>query len=355
MAEFSIGDAELMQLLSHVRVVEIANGVAGRYAGRLLADLGADVLRVGTPKADEGELSLLDEYLNCDKRLFEVAESSSFAKDLRRLASDADILLVDDDHSNPVSPLAVLTSVVHARLVIAVCTPYGSDSPLRHLCEDELFFAALSGIASITPEDFDDRADERPLRLFGHQASMLGGLTLAVACLQALRTVRSSGISTVIDFSILDALQSVPIISQAAGFSGEHLPSPPSLRPQTVPRGFLKCADGFVYTQGGDDNWPGWSEVVGRPEWKVAPWSDPAHRKLNWAEADAVIGRWLAEHSCADVYRAGQAHGITIFPVNSIRQVLENPQIIQRNLVVERPLRDGRSIRALRGPIRVSQ
>ncbi|MGE3576572.1 MAG: CoA transferase [Dehalococcoidia bacterium] len=275
---------------------------------------------------------------------------SSNAASVGPALSGADIVLVDGGR-RVIANDGLLNSARSNPIVVAMCSPYGQNSPYHSLCEDELFLAALSGIASETPEEFEDRTSERPMQMYAHQASLLGGLTLAVACLQALRTVRRTNQAVVIDFGVLDAVASVPLISQAAGFAKRRAPNPPSMRPRTVPRGFLRCEDGYVYTQGGDDNWKAWAELVGRSDWNEPPWDAPDYRQAHWDEADDVITSWLLNRPASVVYRECQERGVTAFPVHSISQVLSNPQINHRQ-VVRSTSEDGSLFHSLRSPIR---
>ncbi|HZQ35979.1 MAG TPA: CoA transferase, partial [Dehalococcoidia bacterium] len=278
------------------------------------------------------------------------ALDESFA---RTLCERADLLLVDT--SEPfVQRLLQERVYEQSNAVLTVITPWGLESPYAALCEDELLAFALSGIASVTPEDAEDPVYERPMQLYGHQAQFAAGLTAAVASLEAWFAAQQDGRPRLVDLAVLDALASMPIISQAAVFAGNPLPRPPSERPQTVPRGFLLCRDGYVYTQGGDDNWPGWAQLLGRREWEQPPFSEPAYREQHWPELGAAIQRWLDAQSNADVYRACQAKGITCFPVNTIGQVVANSQVAQREVFGTVRRRDGAAgFRAPRTPFRL--
>jgi len=170
------------------------------------------------------------------------------------------------------------------------------------------------------------------MQLYGHQAQFVGGLTAAVASMQGWFSTRKNHEALLLDVAVLDALTSMPIISQAAVFAGHPPPKAPSERPQTVPRGFLRCRDGYVYTQGGDDNWRGWAQLLGRPEWEQPPFSEPSGREQRWPELNHAVQAWLEGQSNAAVYRALQEKGITCFPVNSIGQVVANSQVVARDI-----------------------
>jgi crotonobetainyl-CoA:carnitine CoA-transferase CaiB-like acyl-CoA transferase len=352
----------VLPLLTDIRVIEIANTIAPAYAGRLLADLGAEVIAVEPPDGNRLRRSThlapnLVDYLTTNKRTvcidYEAAQDERLAASLFQAAS-----IVLYDRTVPYFDHHWLDEGMYRRspTVLSVITPYGLRSPYQDLHGDELLLFALSGIASVTPEEPADRALERPMQLHGHQAAFAGGLTAAVASLQGWYSVSASGDSALLDIAVLDALTSMPIISQAAVFAGHPLPAGPSLRPQTVPRGFLRCKDGYVYTQGGDDNWPGWSRLLGRADWEQPPFSEPAYRRVHWPDLSAVIQRWLGERTSADVYRDCQAAGITAFPVNSIPQVVEHPQMQARE-VFQPILRGntGASFLAPRTPVRLRE
>lgn len=341
----------MLSLLQHITVAELAGGVAARYAGRLLADLGATV---GIHEGEDAVGGRLSTFLDANKAL-RPGKSASFTRaEIADIVEGADAVLIDEA-GGPAAEIVLAAAATLPGRVVVHCSFYGLASPNRGLCDDELFLAALSGIASVTPEEFEDRDNERPMQLYGRQGSMLGGLTAAVAVLQAIRLARKTGQTQFIDLSVLDALNSVPLISQAAGFAGAKLPTPPSARPLTVPRGFLRCADGWVYTQGGDDNWPAWAEAIGRPEWRERPWSEPPYREERWPAIEPEITAWLMANTAEHVYRTCQALGVTVFPVNSISQVLGNPQMVHRDIVETVMTPRGEQLRAIRTPIRLAE
>lgn len=350
----------MLPLLTDICVIEIANTIAPAYTGRLLADLGAEVIAIEPPQGNQLRRAAhvapnLVDYLSANKRSvcldYGVAQGERLAASLCRAAH---IILYD--RTVPYFDRYLLDEQIYRRspVVLSAITPYGLQSPYQDLHDDELLIFALSGIASVTPEEPADRDSERPMQLHGHQAAFVGGLTAAVASLQGWYSTAVSGEAMLLDIAVLDALTSMPIISQAAVFAGHPLPAGPSLRPQTVPRGFLRCRDGYVYTQGGDDNWPGWSKLLGRPDWEQPPVSEPSYRQAHWRELDAAIQRWLESRSSANVYRDCQAVGITAFPVNSIPQVVDNPQMRARE--VFRPItraQTGETFLSPRTPVRV--
>ncbi|MGD9892628.1 MAG: CoA transferase [Dehalococcoidia bacterium] len=350
----------MLPLLSELKVVEITNSLAPAYAGRLLADLGAEVIALEPPAGNRVRTRRdvaphVVDYLATNKRsaCLDLAEIDGDHV-ARQICDRAQIVLYDA--SVPYFNRYWLDEPVYEDTEVALCvvTPHGLRSPYADLCEDELLQFALSGIASVTPEEPADRSTERPMQLYGHQAAFIGGLTAAVAALQGWFGTQSSGRPLLLDVAVLDALASVPLISQAAVFAGHPLPKGPSARPQTVPRGFLRCREGYVYTQGGDDNWLGWAQLLGRADWQNAPLTEPAYRMAHWPELSQVIQHWLGERSNEAVYRACQEAGITAFPVNAIGQVVAHQQMDAREVFTSIGFAGtDRSFRAPRTPIRL--
>jgi crotonobetainyl-CoA:carnitine CoA-transferase CaiB-like acyl-CoA transferase len=348
----------VLPLLSDIAVVEIVNTVAPAYAGRLLANLGARVIAVEPPGGNRlrarADVPNLADFLATNKLSatvdYEVAAGPALA---RAICEAADVILYD--RTVPYFDSHLLEQEVYRQspVVLAVVTPYGMTSRYAHLHADDLLMFALTGIASETPEEAEDRDVERPMQLPGEQAQFVGGLTAAVSALQGWYTVRQRGESVLLDISVLDALASVPIISQAAVFAGHPPRQGPSLRPQTVPRGMVRCRDGYVYTQGGDDNWLGWARVVGRGEWASPPYTEVSYRETHWPELGAAIQVWLDEHDSDEVYRACQEAGITAFPVNSIGQAVAHPQLRAREVFASVARAGGDSFAAPRAPFRV--
>lgn len=351
----------MTDLLAGIRVAEISNGIAAAYCGRLLADAGALVTRF-LPEAGEEPVGAvtatphLAEYLGQGKHVArtDLGEALGTAA-LRGILEQHDIVL--HDGSLPHLAAYLLDRGHYAGTPVAVClvTPFGFGGRYAGLCNDDLLLYALSGAASVTPEDAADRDVERPMQIWGHQAQFVGGLASMAAVLQAWFTVQSGGGAVLVDLAVLDVLRTIPISSLASAWvDGEPAP-PPKQRPVTVPRGMLRCSDGYVYTQGGDDNWPAWAALAGRADWQSGAWLDPAYRgvPVRVAEIQQAIQAWLNGRSTWQVYRDCQAAGIVTFPVNRIEDVRRNPQLAQRDVFRPVESRSTIDISAPRTPIRL--
>ncbi len=218
--------------LSGLRVLETATGVAGPYAGRLLAMLGADVVKVEPPEGDParrqpiddeplGGLSPLFVHLNAGKR-----NAPSVPDDWPQL--------ILDDRIRPDIPAGWLGA--DGPTVIST-TPWGVDGPRAGRIADELLVQAQSGFLGFNLDEGDT-----PLRLPGWPAQYMAGAVAAVGAMAALR----DGV-THVDVSWLAAFLTSVELAYADALHCERPRQPVGAHPPTAfPSGAIRCADGFV-------------------------------------------------------------------------------------------------------------
>ncbi|HMO53430.1 MAG TPA: CoA transferase [Tepidiformaceae bacterium] len=201
------------QPLTGLRVVECV-GWNGVLAGRLLADGGAEVVRVVPPSGDpldaeppffgDGGPSIQSAWYNAGKSVvaLDLATPGDMAR-LQALLSDADILLEDWGADAPPGSDA-LTDVTRAFVRVSV-TPMGADGPLRDWNVNDLVANGLSGSASVT-----GNATTPPLSGYGNQSHHTVGMYAAVCALAAHRVGKSTGMAQHVDLSAHEALVSCP-------------------------------------------------------------------------------------------------------------------------------------------------
>lgn len=340
-------------LLPGLRVIEVAANIATRYTGRLLADAGAEVIAIETgPTSPED--ARLDQYLSANKLRVQAQTSGAGPALAEAACRRANVFLFDGQDAYFREHLLERRIFEATPTALCVATAWGLNSPYAHLCEDELLLFAVSGAASVTPEGAIDRSVERPTHPWGNQGAFATGVVAALAALQAWLSVERDGKSRMVDISTLDVLATVPVSSLASSLVANEPPAPPASRPRTVPRGMLRCSDGYVYTQGGDDNWAAWAKLVGQEDWAKGPYTDSAYRETAWDELEAAITRWLTSHTTYEVYQEGQANGIVVFPVNTIKRTADDAHLRERGAFVPILADDGTRIIGPRTPLRVA-
>lgn len=337
-------------LLEGITVVEIARTVAPAYAGRLLADLGAEVIALSIESdGDDGRPTLLAAYLATNK--LRAALDLRAPGVLTRIRERADIILYDGSLAND-TELTDPVSSRRQRCVVTVVTPFGRQSPYSHLHDDELLYFALSGVASTTPEDAENRVYERPMAPYGHQGAFLGGICAATASLQAWISAQASGRGSVLDVAVADAVAAMPITSQATTFGG-HTPSTIPPRPRSMPWGSLRCADGHIYLMGRD--WGAFARALDRPDWLEGTLGDPEYRLAHPDKVRAIVERRLADMTSDEASRRCQSEAVIAFPINSVAQVVEHPQIKARQVFQPIACPGGETLMAPRTPIRLME
>ena len=322
----------MLALLSGIRITEVSSGIAAGYAGRLLADLGAEITVVRMPAAPGQDAlpSRLEAFLAANKRRLRVDEG-----DIEDPAVQGDLLGIADlvvyDGCVPALTRSLVEEEGYLRFDAALCvvTPFGLSSPYSNLHDDELLYFAASGIASITPEGFKDRDVERPMQLPGHHAAFHGGEVAAVAALQAWLAKRRSPGPRLVDIAIVDCLATVPYNSQQATFLRRE--GPPAERMPMAGDSFEACADGHIFRGGVE--WEMVARAVGEPAWLAEPFTDPAYRREHWPAIRPRFDAWFKSRTRDEAYRALQAAGVAAFPVNTIGEATRHEQIVARNVL----------------------
>ncbi|MGH7857646.1 MAG: CoA transferase, partial [Candidatus Binatia bacterium] len=337
----------MKQALSDLRVVELAGGVAGAFCARVLADLGATVLKVEPPAGDplrrygpfpadrphpaRGGLSLALDVGKLGATLD--PEAPADRAEIARLCAGADVLV---ESLPPEARWITDLRSSDPGLVVISITPFGRTGPCRDWLAGELGLVHASGIGYETPfNQVDDPESQPPLKPFGHQAKLLAGWTAAAAALAALRRRDRSGDGALVDVSELEA--AMHAVRPNFAFAS-HEPESGSNRARLVRRRvwglpwIYRCADGWVSVAViADSHWRAIREMMGDPEWARSPLFDSA--KGRYQNSDALrpaLAGWIATQERERLYREGQARHVPVFPLNGPRDLLASRHLTER-------------------------
>lgn len=342
------------QALAGLRVVECGEMVAASYATKLLADLGADVVKVEPPGGDAArrrgpfaggdvhpERSGLFIYLNTNKRsvVLDLADERGRAL-LDHLLSGADLLV----HNLP-PPVMDATGITyeaiaarHPRLVMTSITPYGLSGPRRDWLATDLTLWNAGGIAYLNGSP--DAEDLPPLAPFGHQAEYQGALNAALASLAALLARQRSGRGQHVVVSMQEALAAIleltfeywPYMGLVASRLG---------RKPIQPLDFLECKDGWIFICCVEEHqWQEFVRMIGSPEWaEIELFADRLSRGANWDALKIFLQEWASEQRVLDVYHAAQKRRIPFAPVSTMGDLLASEHLKARGFfaVVQPP------------------
>ncbi|MBL8385779.1 MAG: CoA transferase [Burkholderiales bacterium] len=343
--------------LAGLRVVELGDGTAAPLAAKLLADFGADVVKVETGAGDatrrrgpfagdraDPDASGLFHYLNANKRgiVLDLADAAGRAA-LERLLAGADVFVSNLDarrlESAGLAPAALCAR--HPRLVVTTISPFGSDGPWAVRRGDELVTYAMAGLAYSTPGMPDAAADlaaEPPLHPDCDVAETIAGLVAATATLAALRTGEQDGAGGHVELS-QHAAVAVMQHRDMTTYSFRGGTCNRLLNPVTIgrmPNFYLPCKDGYVTVAAPTDiHWERLVAAMGDPAWAHAPqFARSAARDANWIELRRRITDWTMTLSGDELYALAEREQLPMFPFYPVRKVVDSAQARERGSVV---------------------
>ena len=342
--------------LSGLTVIDLTRGVAGPYATKLLADQGADVIKLEPPAGDttrqfgpfpgdepHPERSGLYLHLNRGKRSVVVdPKSAEGAETIRGLAATAHLVVEDyapGDAKQWGWGYDVL-SRINPRLVLVSVTPFGQTGPYRDYRGSELTLQAFGGALYTNGHE-----TREPLKLAGHFANYHGALMLTFAALTALRRAEVDGEGDWIDLSLYECQAGCRdrqcMYVTMAGYCGVSMGRAQS----SVVRlgaGVRECADGYVNIMGAATRLPKLLTLIGRPDLIERPGIAGPTGTVPASlveEVESAYQAWLAPRYKSEVVAAARGAGLLAAAVNTVGDVLEDPHFEARGIweVIDHP------------------
>ncbi|MBV8805584.1 MAG: CoA transferase, partial [Sinobacteraceae bacterium] len=338
-----------MSALSHLRILELSNGVAGEYCGKLLADFGADVIKVETPgtgsdtrrrgpfaaQGDTHERSGLFAYLNTNKRSVCLDISTSSGKEtLHALVKSVDAV-VDDHPSGYLESLGMGPAEVLSRypgLLLCAITPFGYDAPATMRKSYNLNVFHSSGWGYHSPSEPD--LGKPPLKGAGRfHVDYESGLSAALALTAALHWRANRGQGQFLDISQRESMATLSdyVLAQMVAGNMEV-----STRRQAFdlrgPATFFQCQDGYVYLWMSEPtHWNGLSTLLGNPHWMTVDfperWLELHLTEERIQRCRTHIAQWMIEQPKLEVATRAQKLGIPLVAVNTAKDLLESEQM----------------------------
>ncbi len=337
--------------LAGLRVVELGGMVSASYAAKLMADLGADVVKVEPPEGDpsrsrgpfppgmEGNLdaSGLFIYLNSNKRGVVLnLEAAPGRAALLDLLGEADVLVhnlrprdarrLRVDYDSLASDLP--------RVVYTWVTPFGLSGPHADWEAENLNVAAAGGWLSVTPGS-SPYQDLPPLKAFGSQADFQAATHAAVATMGALWAREATGRGQLVEVSAQECIAAALELALVTYTYTGRIASRLGIR-TSAPMEIMECKDGLIFVMTADPHqWDSFVHVLGDPEW--ADWeifNDRFKRGENRDALRPLIEDWLMQHTVQEVFdMAGEAR-LPFAPVSDIGDLLESPHLKARGFFV---------------------
>jgi crotonobetainyl-CoA:carnitine CoA-transferase CaiB-like acyl-CoA transferase len=333
-----------VEALAGLRVVDMATVFAGPGTARHLADFGASVVKVEAPAGDgvrrmgwfppEGGDSYTWKLVGRGKRCVVLDLKTPGGLDaMLRLVDEADVL-IENFRPGTIERLGLGPEVLHARnpgLVLLRVTGFGQDGPYAQKPGFATMAEAMSGFAAINGEP-DGPPLLPPIALTDEVAALAG----AFAVMVALRHRDLTGEGQVVDVNLLESmLQMMSALPSASAHLGYEQPRLGSGIPYTVPRGTYRCSDGewIAISTSAESVAHRVLELIGvGADARFASFEGrAAHRE----ELDAIVERWVAQRPSAEVFAAFDAAEAAIAPVYRMGDLLADPHVIARDVIIE--------------------
>jgi crotonobetainyl-CoA:carnitine CoA-transferase CaiB-like acyl-CoA transferase len=355
-----------------VRVLDLSRVLAGPWASQVLADLGAEVIKVERPGAGDETRSWGPPWLR-DAQGRETGESAYFASANRgkrsitldlarpegqaivhRLLERSDVLL-ENFKAGALARHGLgweQVSARHPRVVYCSITGFGQTGPDRDRAGYDFLVQGMGGLMSVTGEP-----DGPPTKVGVAIADLLTGMYATTAVLAALAWRERSGRGQHVDLALLD-VQVATLANQAEGYlaSGEVPRRLGNAHPSIVPYQAFAASDGhLVLAVGNDGQFARLCAVAGRPELaRDERFATNAARVRHREALVALLAPLLAARTVGDWTAALGAAGVPCGPILDVAQVFESPQVRHRGLRVEAPHPVCGAVPMVASPIRLS-
>ena len=337
-----------MTPLDGVKVLELARVLAGPWAGQTLSDLGADVTKIESPEGDDTRqwgppfIDRDDDHtaayfystnrgktsLTAD---FRTAEGKAL---VMSLAADADVLIENFKVGGLAKYGLDYASLcrVNPRLIYCSITGFGQTGPYAQRAGYDLIIQGMAGLMSVT-----GTPDGQPQRVGVAVVDIFTGVYAATAILAALVQRGRTGQGQHIDMALLDVATAI-MANQAMNYLATGV-APKKLgnaHPNLTPYAVYDCADGWIIIAvGNDQQFQRFCQVIGLPDLGSHPdFRTNADRIAHRADLTARIGAATAKRHKAELLAACEAVGVPAGPINDLKEVFDDPQVIARGLQI---------------------
>ena len=333
-----------MKVLDGVRVLELSQYIAGPICGCILADHGAEVVKVEPPGGEASRQ--LGPFVNDESIYFAVFNRNKLGitVDLQKpegrglflsLAKTSDIV-IENFRPGVMDKLGLgyaSLAAANPRVVLVSVSGFGQEGPYRDMPAFDPILQALSGLMYLNGNEGDP-----PLKSAMSIADYSAGINGAMGALLAIIGRERTGVGQHVDVSLFDSLVFMLETSVATyRATGELPPRVGNDRPWSSPGSAYQCADGWVYVAPtGDGIWRRFAVAMGKPELLDDPrFTTNVARVAHRAELNLIIGDWCASRAVEEVLVATGKGGVPASEVKTIADLVDDPQARLRKMLVE--------------------
>lgn len=331
--------------LDGLRVIDLTRVLAGPFCTMLLADMGADVIKIENPDGGDDSRAFgpykqgLSAYymgLNRSKRSVTLNLKNEKAKEmLKSLVRDADVV-VENFKPGTMNKLGLGYEVlreVNPKIIYAASSGFGQTGPYSPRAAYDLIIQGMSGFMSITGFDADN-----PVKAGSSIADIFAGVFTTIGILAALEHRRKTGAGQMVDVAMLDCmvatLENALATFDCTGKSPEPIGN---VHRSIAPFASFRTADGQVNVcAGNDDLWRRFCEAIGMENYVSDPrFADNKVRVANFGELAPLINERMEGKTTAEWTAILDAVKVPCGPIMNLQQVVADPHIQARNMIVE--------------------
>jgi crotonobetainyl-CoA:carnitine CoA-transferase CaiB-like acyl-CoA transferase len=365
-----------LRVLSGIKVLDLSRVLAGPWSTQILADFGADVVKVEAPgrgddtrawgppylkDADGNDTKEAGYYLavNRGKRSITISlEKPEGQRIVRELALQCDIVL-ENYKAGTLERYGLDQASLRAinpRLIYCSVTGFGQTGPRRDQPAYDFLIQAMGGLMSVTGEK-DGHPGGGPQKVGIPIVDLMTGMYTAVAVLAALARRNETGRGDSIDIGMLD-VQVATLSNQAMNYlvSGKVPVRNGNAHPNIQPQDVFACADGdVILVVGNDSQFARLCGVFGRTEWAADPrFASNPQRVRNIGELSRLLREEFARWARASLISALDAAGVPCGAINTVAEVFEDPQVKARGMLTHVPHPSGVDVPQVASPMRFS-
>ncbi|MBO8154089.1 MAG: CoA transferase [Thermovirga sp.] len=334
-----------MKALEGIRVLDFTRVLAGPFCTMVLADLGAEVVKVERPGVGDdsrafgpfiGQESAYFMSINRNKKSITLNLKDQRAVEIvKKMIPHFDVV-VENFRPGVMDRLGLgyeSLKELNPRLIYASSSGFGHTGPYSQLPAYDLIVQGMGGIMSITGPD-----EQHPTKVGSSIADIFAGVFCAIGILAALNHREKTGEGQKVDVSMLDC--QVAILENAISryFVTGKIPTPIGNRhPSIAPFATFKTQDGFINIAIGNDFiWNRFCNLVGRPELaEDSRFISNEARNNNWEELEPILEEIMAKDNTAAWIEKLRSVGVPCGPINNIEQLVNDPQVLEREMIVE--------------------
>jgi crotonobetainyl-CoA:carnitine CoA-transferase CaiB-like acyl-CoA transferase len=306
-----------MQMLSDVTVLELGRRVSTGYCGKLLADAGAEVVRLEPHLGDPLRTSEpgYAAFLHAGKRSVTAGPGQRPAALLPRLVADADAVICDDDEPGILEQVASLRAR-NSRLIVVVVSDYGTGGPYAGTPATEFTLQSEAGLALLHPT-----GDRPPVAAGAELGELTGAASAAIGVVTALLSVEADSGQGGIDVDV-SRYESLLSTLQYPWLNKQIPDHDPYVLPQSAVPGLEQASDGWVCVVSvTGPQWTDFKKMAGVPELDVPRYETFRQRVVLRDEVTPLIRSFTGRHTVEELVELGARHRVPIVPVGTPRNI----------------------------------